>query len=84
MSDSLWRDRVKCLQGRVTIHAFLWDNGRRFRSYGNESWEFDEDGPVRLRLVSTNDGLVRGRERKYRWPLGRHPHDHPSLSDFGL
>ena len=55
-----------------------------FRSYGNENWEFDSIGLMRLRIASINDMPITEAARNYRWPLGRRPDDHPSLSDLGL
>ena len=60
------------------------DSGNWFRSYGNENWEFDEHGLMRLRIASINDLPIKENERKYHWPLGRRPDDHPSLSELGL
>ena len=60
------------------------DGGQWFRSYGNENWEFDADGLMRLRLASINDLPIAEAERKYRWPPGRRPDDHPGLGDLGL
>lgn len=60
------------------------DSGRWFRSYGNENWEFDENGLMRVRHASINDLPITQEERKYHWPLGRRPDDHPGLSDLGL
>lgn len=60
------------------------DSGNWFRSYGNENWEFDEHGLMRLRIASINDLPITQSDRKYHWPLGRRPDDHPSLSDLGL
>jgi uncharacterized protein len=60
------------------------DSGNWFRSYGNENWEFDAHGLMRLRIASINDLPIMESERKYHWPLGRRPDDHPSLSDLGL
>ena len=60
------------------------DSGQWFRSYGNENWEFDENGLMRLRIASINDLPIAESERKYDWPLGRRPDDHPGLSDLGL
>jgi uncharacterized protein len=60
------------------------DSGNWFRSYGNENWEFDDDGLMRRRLASINDLPIRGSERRYHWPLGRRPDDHPGLSDLGF
>lgn len=72
---------------RIAVRfAYEWhdDAGNWFRSYGNENWEFDDDGRMRRRLASINDLPIRESERKYRWPLGRRPDDHPGLSDLGL
>jgi len=60
------------------------DSGNWFRSYGNENWEFDENGLMRRRIASINDLPIAESERKYRWPLGRRPDDHPGLTDLGL
>jgi uncharacterized protein len=72
---------------RIAVRfAYEWhdDSGNWVRSYGNENWEFDERGLMRLRIASINDLLIRESERKYHWPLGRRPDDHPSLSDLRL
>jgi nuclear transport factor 2 (NTF2) superfamily protein len=53
-------------------------------SDGNENWEFNEHGLMRLRIASINDLPIEEGERKYYWALGRRPNDHPSLSDLGL
>src|SRR6202142_399835 len=62
--------------------AYEWHDagGQWFRSYGNENWEFDEQGLMRLRIASINDLAITEAERKYLWPLGRRPDDHASLS----
>jgi nuclear transport factor 2 (NTF2) superfamily protein len=60
------------------------DSGNWFRAYGNENWLFDDAGLMLRRHASINDLPIREDERKYRWPLGRRPDDHPSLSDLGL
>jgi hypothetical protein len=60
------------------------DSGNWFRSYGNENWEFDENGLMRLRLASINDLPIKETERKYHWALGRRLDDHPGLSDLGF
>ncbi|MCY4599706.1 MAG: nuclear transport factor 2 family protein [Acidobacteria bacterium] len=60
------------------------DSGAWFRAYGNENWEFDDDGLMRRRIASINDLPIAESERLYRWPLGRRPDDHPGLSDLGL
>jgi nuclear transport factor 2 (NTF2) superfamily protein len=72
---------------RIAVRfAYEWrdDAGSWFRSYGNENWEFDEHGLMRRRIASINDLPIKESERKYHWPLGRRPDDHPSLSDLGL
>ena len=60
------------------------DSGSWFRAYGNENWEFNEAGLMVRRHASINDLPIKESERKYHWPLGRRPDDHPSLSDLGL
>jgi nuclear transport factor 2 (NTF2) superfamily protein len=66
--------------------AYEWhdDSGNWFRSYGNENWEFDDSGLMRTRLASINDLPIREHDRKFHWPLGRRPDDHPGLSELGL
>jgi nuclear transport factor 2 (NTF2) superfamily protein len=59
-------------------------DGRWLRSYGNENWEFDEEGLMRRRLASINDLPIAEGDRKFHWPLGRRPDDHPSLSELDL
>jgi uncharacterized protein len=79
----LWAFR----ESRIAVRfAYEWhdDSGHWFRSYGNENWEFDPDGLMRLRIASINDRPIAGSERKYHWPLGRRPDDHPGLSELGL
>ncbi|HEU0179846.1 MAG TPA: nuclear transport factor 2 family protein [Blastocatellia bacterium] len=60
------------------------DSGNWFRSYGNENWEFDENGLMTSRHASINDLPIRKEDRRYHWPLGRRPDDHPGLSSFGF
>ena len=72
---------------RIAVRfAYEWhdDSGNWFRSYGNENWEFDENGLMRVRHASINDLPIKESDRLYHWPLGRRPDDHPSLSDLGL
>ena len=72
---------------RIAVRfAYEWhdDSGHWFRSYGNENWEFDEAGLMRRRIASINDLPISEAERKYHWPLGRRPDEHPGLSDLGL
>jgi len=58
--------------------------GQWFRSYGNENWEFDQDGLMKRRHASINDLPIQDSDRLFRWPQGRRPDDHPGLSDLGL
>lgn len=60
------------------------DSGNWFRSYGNENWEFADSGLMQYRHASINDLPIKASERKFHWPLGRSPDDHPSLSQLGL
>jgi uncharacterized protein len=72
---------------RIAVRfAYEWhdDGGHWFRSYGNENWEFDDLGLMRRRLASINDLPIAASDRKFHWPLGRRPDDHPGLSDLGL
>ncbi|MFT8644189.1 DUF1348 family protein [Gluconacetobacter sp.] len=66
--------------------AYEWrdSGGQWFRSYGNENWEFGEDGLMRRRIASINDLTIREEDRKFHWSSGRRPDDHPSLSELGL
>ena len=72
---------------RIAVRfAYEWrdDSHQWFRSYGNENWEFDAHGLMRRRIASINDAPISENQRLYRWPAGRRPDDHPSLSDLGL
>ena len=72
---------------RIAVRfAYEWhdDAGNWFRSYGNENWEFDQQGYMAKRYASINDLPIKESDRKYRWPLGRRPDDHPGLTDLGL
>jgi nuclear transport factor 2 (NTF2) superfamily protein len=72
---------------RIAVRfAYEWrdNSGHWFRSYGNENWEFDEHGLMQRRYASINDLSIKESDRKYHWPLGRRPDDHPGLSDLGL
>lgn len=66
--------------------AYEWhdDSGSWYRSYGNELWEFDEAGLMERRIASINDRPIAKSERRYHWPLGRRPDDHPGLSAIGM
>jgi nuclear transport factor 2 (NTF2) superfamily protein len=72
---------------RIAVrYAYEWhdDSNNWFRSYGNENWEFAPDGLMAVRHSSINDVPIQESDRKYHWPLGRRPDDHPGLSELGL
>ena len=72
---------------RIAVrYAYEWhdDAGNWFRSYGNENWEFNADGLMTHRHACINDMPIKESDRKFHWPLGRRPDDHPGLSDLGL
>jgi uncharacterized protein len=72
---------------RIAVRfAYEWhdDSGHWYRSYGNENWEFNDDGLMATRFASINDLPISESDRKYHWLLGRRPDDHPGLSELGL
>jgi hypothetical protein len=72
---------------RIAVrYAYEWhdDSGNWFRSYGNENWEFDEQGLMARRFACINDLPITTAQRKFHWPQGRRPDDHPGLSELGL
>lgn len=74
-------------ENRIAVRfAYEWhdDSGSWFRAYGNENWEFDENGLMRIRRASINDLPITERDRKFHWPLGPRPEGHPGLSDLDL
>ncbi|AFI83073.1 DUF1348 family protein [Methylophaga nitratireducenticrescens] len=74
-------------ENRIAVRfAYEWhdEKGQWFRSYGNENWEFDENGLMKTRYASINDLSISEEERKLIWPQGRRPDDYPSLSEMGL
>ena len=74
-------------ENRIAVRfAYEWhdDSGRWYRSYGNENWEFNDDGLMASRFASINDLSIVETDRKYHWSLGRRPDDHPGLSELGL
>ncbi len=60
------------------------DSGHWFRAYGNENWQFDADGLMARRIASINEHPIKENDRKFHWPLGRRPDDHPGLSELGF
>lgn len=74
-------------ENRIAVRfAYEWrdDSGNWFRSYGNENWEFSAEGFMHRRMASINDLPICEADRKYHWPLGRRPDEHPGLSELGL
>ena len=74
-------------ENRLAVRfAYEWhdDSGNWYRSYGNENWEFADSGLMQRRIASINDAPITEQDRKYHWPQGRRPDDHPGLSDLGL
>lgn len=72
---------------RIAVRfAYEWrdDAGNWYRSYGNENWEFDANGLMHRRYASINDLPIKESERKFFWPQGRRPDEHPGLSELGL
>lgn len=72
---------------RIAVRfAYEWhdETGNWFRSYGNENWSFDADGLMQQRIASINDLPISEAQRKFRWPLGRRPDDHPGLTELDL
>ena len=76
-----------CADRRIAVRfAYEWhdDSNNWFRSYGNENWEFNAQGFMQRRYASINDLPIAESERKFHWPLGRRPDDHPGLSELKL
>jgi nuclear transport factor 2 (NTF2) superfamily protein len=74
-------------ENRIAVRfAYEWhdDSGQYYRSYGNENWEFNQQGLMTKRFASINDLPINKSDRKFLWPQGRRPDNHPSLSDLGL
>lgn len=72
---------------RIAVRfAYEWHDadGAWFRSYGNENWDFDAEGLMQFRIASINDLPIAEADRKFHWPIGRRPDEHPGLSDLGL
>lgn len=74
-------------ENRIAVRfQYEWHNasGQWFRAYGNEQWEFDGNGLMRRREASINDVPITPEERKFLWPGGPRPADHPGLTELGL
>jgi len=59
-------------------------DGAWLRAHGNEQWAFDASGLMARREASINDVRITDRERRFHWPLGPRPADHPGLTELGL
>jgi nuclear transport factor 2 (NTF2) superfamily protein len=66
------------------VYEYQNESGQWFRAHGNENWQFNEKGLMTERHASINDVAITDKERKFHWPLGRRPDDHPELSELGL
>jgi nuclear transport factor 2 (NTF2) superfamily protein len=66
------------------VYEYQNESGQWFRAHGNENWQFNEKGLMTERHASINDVKIMENERKFLWPLGRRPDDHPELSELGL
>ena len=74
-------------ENRIAVRfQYEWrdDAQNWFRAYGNEQWEFDENGLMRRREASINDVVIKPGDRKFTWPLGARPADFPGLTELGL
>lgn len=74
-------------ENRIAVrfaYEFHDDSGQWFRAYGNENWEFEDNGLMRRRIASINEHAIKPEDRKFHWPVGRRPDNHPGLSDLGL
>lgn len=72
---------------RIAVRfAYEWrnDNDQWFRSYGNENWEFAEDGLMQWRIASINDLRIDETQRLFHWNEATRPEDHKSLTELGL
>lgn len=66
------------------VYECVDEHGEWRRAHGNEQWEFDEHGLMRRREASINDLRIRELERRFRWPLGPRPEEHPGLTELGM
>jgi len=74
-------------ENRIAVrfaYEFHDDSGQWFRAYGNENWEFEDNGLMRRRIASINEHAIKPEDRKFHWPVGRRPDDHAGLSEQGL
>ena len=74
-------------ENRIAVrfaYEYRDDSNNWFRAYGNENWEFDAEGLMRRRIASINEQPINESERKFHWPAGVRPENHPGLSELGL
>lgn len=74
-------------ENRIGVRfAYEWHDasGQWFRSYGNENWEFNEQGEMQTRIASINDLAIEESERKLTWKGALKPEDFPTLTELGL
>jgi len=74
-------------ENRIAVrfaYEYRDDSGNWYRAYGNENWEFTEEGLMQKRVASINEHTINEKDRKFRWSLGRRPDDHPELSELGF
>ena len=79
----LWKLRDNRIAVRFA-YEYHDDSGNWYRAYGNENWEFDDEGLMYARHASINELPISASNRKFHWPLGRRPDDHPGLTALGL
>ena len=74
-------------EDRIAVRfAYEWQytEDNWYRAYGNENWQFNAQGLMTYRHASINDLAINEHERKFHWPIGRRPDEHPELSELGL
>jgi nuclear transport factor 2 (NTF2) superfamily protein len=79
----LWAQQENNIAVRY-VYEWHDKNGNWFRSHGNENWAFNQKGLMTHRHASINDQAIKETDRKFYWPLGPRPKDHPGLSELGL
>jgi nuclear transport factor 2 (NTF2) superfamily protein len=79
----VWAHAGNRIAARFT-YEYHDDSGNWFRAYGNENWQFNQDGLMERRIAIINEHPIAEADRKFHWPLGRRPDDHPGLSELGF
>ncbi|ETN24806.1 hypothetical protein PPTG_01000 [Phytophthora nicotianae INRA-310] len=73
---------------RIAVRfAYEWLDAEKqqwYCAYGNENWVFDAQGYMAKRFACINDVPIDEKDRRFHWPQGRRPDDHPGLSELGL